>query len=154
MAHWRREGPMTEDVRPCGSRAGDSGKDTQMKLQKSLVSISKLHVLILGVFSAGARGATPSFTVTATNVTMSSSGSNGTGSSRFTLTSVNGYTGTVGINCYPTNEPAGTKLPYCGGSLPPVGYTLTADAAVTGSLPFFNIPIPEPASMPVRRLQA
>jgi hypothetical protein len=125
-----------------------------MKNQKSLVILSTLLVLSFGVFSAQARAATSSFTMSATNVTMTSSGSKGTGSTTFTLTSVNGYSGTVGVICYPTNEPAGAKLPYCGGSLPPVGYTLTANASVTGSLPFFNVPVPEPVSMPVRRSRA
>ncbi|MGP8251603.1 MAG: hypothetical protein ACLQHF_06175 [Terracidiphilus sp.] len=125
-----------------------------MKKQKAFVSIATFLTLGLGIYGAQARAVTPSFTVSATNVTMSSSGSNGTGLSIFTLTSVNGYTGTVGVTCYPANEPAGAKLPYCGGSLPPVGYTLNANAVVTGSLPFFNVPVPEPVSMPVRRSQA
>jgi hypothetical protein len=122
--------------------------------QKFLVSIATFLALSICVFSTQVRAAAPSFTISATNATMTSSGSNGRGSSTYTLTSVNGYTGTVGINCYPTNEPTGAKIPYCGGSVPPVGHTLTANATVTGSLPFFNVPVPEPASMPVRKSRA
>jgi hypothetical protein len=66
---------------------------------------------------------------------------------------MDGYTGTVGITCYPTNEPAGAKLPYCGGSAM-IGHTLTADATVTGPLPFFNVPVPEPVSIPAGKSQA
>lgn len=109
-----------------------------------------LFVLSFGVYCAQARAATPSFNISATSVTMSSSGSSGTGSSTFKLTSVNGYSGTVGITCYPSSEPAGAKLPYCGGSAM-VGHSLTANAQVTGSLPFFNVPVPEPVSMPLHR---
>ncbi|MGD0914208.1 MAG: hypothetical protein ABR928_20140 [Terracidiphilus sp.] len=124
-----------------------------MKEQKSLIAISALLVLIFGILGAQARAANPSFTISATNVTISSSGSSGTGSSTFTLTSVNGYTGTLGISCYPTSEPAGATLPYCGGSAM-IGHTLTANAIATGALPFYNVPVPEPVSMPVRRSKA
>jgi hypothetical protein len=113
-----------------------------MNIQRSFVSLATLLALGIGVYGAQAQPATPVFNVSASNVTMSSSGKNGTGSSTFTLTSMDGYTGTVGITCYPTSEPAGAKIPYCGGSLPPVGYTLKANATVTGSLSFYNVPVP------------
>ncbi len=121
-----------------------------MNIQKSFISLSMLLVLTFGVVSAQAQPARPIFTISATNAIMSSSGPNGTGSSTFTLTSEDGYSGTIGITCYPTSEPAGAKLPYCGGSAM-IGHTLTPNAMVTGSLPFFNVPVPEPVSMPVRR---
>lgn len=124
-----------------------------MNLQKSIVTFSSMLVLSFGFFGTQARAATPSFTISATNATMSSSGSSGTGSSTFTLTSFNGYSGTIGITCYPTSEPAGAKMPYCGGSAM-LGHSLTANAMVTGSLPFFNVPVPEPVSIPVRRSKA
>jgi hypothetical protein len=144
---------MAEAVRPGGRRGGSPGKDSPMEIQKQSVSIAALMALSFGLFAAQARAANPSFTITATNATMSSSGSGGTGSSTFTLTSVNGYTGTVGITCYPTDQPTGAKLPYCGGPAM-IGHTLTADAMVTGSLPFYNEPVPEPVSMPVRKSHA
>lgn len=112
-----------------------------MDVQKSFVSLSLLVALSFAANGAQARAANPDFTIAATNVTMSSSGPKGTGSSTFTLTSVNGYTGTIGITCHPTNEPASAKLPYCGGSAM-IGHTLTANAVVTGSLPFYNEPVP------------
>jgi hypothetical protein len=128
-------------------------KDPPVENQKSFVSIAIFLALSICVLSPQARAAAPSFNITATSVTISSSGSNGTGSSTFTLTSVNGYTGTIGISCYPTSEPTGAKLPYCGGGAL-IGHTLTADSTVTGSLPFYNVPVPEPAGMPVRKSRA
>jgi len=122
-----------------------------MENRKSLAMIEMLLVLSLIGFAAQARAATPTFTVSATNVTMSSSNSSGKGSSSFTLTPLNGYYGTVGVSCYPTSQPVGARLPYCGGGTPPVGYTMNPSAVVTGSLPLFNIPVPEPVNLPVRR---
>jgi hypothetical protein len=141
---------MAGAIQPGGRRKGSPGKDAPVENRKSVVSFAIVIALSLGVFGARAPAATPSFTITATNVTMTSSGSKGTGSSTFTLTSVNGYTGTVGVTCYPTTEPAGAKLPYCGGSLE-IAHRLTANAVVTGALPFFNVAVPEPVTMPVHR---
>jgi hypothetical protein len=125
---------------------------------------------VFGLFLAfnfvvsGSRGlaATPEFTITATNVTMSSSTSSGTGSSSFTLTSVNGYTGQVRVECSPPTATAGVSVPYCGAGvagnaaipvLPPI--TLTANEVVTGSVDFYNAPVPCsnpcPASLPRHR---
>jgi len=112
-----------------------------------------LPALILGSVTPQAHAANPTFTISATNVTMSSSGSSGTGASTFTLTSLNGYTGTIGINCYPTTEQAGATVPFCGGSAM-IGHTLSANQVVTGQLPFYNVPVPEPVRLPLRRSHA
>jgi len=71
---------------------------------------------------------------------MSSTSSSGTGSSAFTLTSVNGYVGTVGVNCSNLDPPAGVNVPICdfGGPAFPVSYTLTANQVMTGSILFLN----------------
>ncbi|MGB8029355.1 MAG: hypothetical protein WCF30_06780 [Terracidiphilus sp.] len=118
-------------------------------------------LLAVSLFLTGltASAATPGFTITATNATLSSSTSSGAGSSSFTLTSVNGYTGQVRVDCQPPTPPAGAKLPYCGPGVPsdaaipaqpPI--TLTANESVTGNIPFYNAPIPCsnpcPASLP------
>ncbi len=79
-------------------------------------------------------GATPSFTITASNVTMSSSG---TGSIPFTLTSVDGFAGTVSVSCGPANPPTGSILPQCnytGSPIAQAGYTLNANATLTESV--------------------
>lgn len=111
----------------------------------------------LAVADSPALAAAPQFTLTATNATMSSSGSNGTGSSTFTLTSVNSYAGTIYIGCVPPTPPSGVKVPYCdlsaGPARPPV--TLTANQAVTGTLSLVNAPVPCtdvcPVSLPRQR---
>jgi hypothetical protein len=109
--------------------------------------------------------ATPSFTITATNVTLSSATSSGIGSSSFTLTSVNGYAGQVRVNCNPPTPPAGVKVPYCGYGVPsgtaaipaqpPI--TLTANEAATGTIAFYNAAVPCsnpcPASLPHRAVR-
>jgi hypothetical protein len=111
-----------------------------------------------------ALAATPSFTITATNVAVSSSSSSGVGSSTFTLTSVNGYAGSVRVTCALPTPPAGVKVPYCTGGFPAPGpaavpaqppIALTANEVVTGTVPFFNAATPVPFSMlrqPARRL--
>ncbi len=82
----------------------------------------------------------PSFTIVATNVTMSSTLATGSGSTSFLLTSVNGYAGTVGVNCSNLDPPAGINVPVCdfGGPAFPVSYPLTANQAVTGTVLFLN----------------
>lgn len=97
-----------------------------------------------------ASAVTPSFTITATGATISTSTSSGTGASTFTLTSVNGYTGSVRVTC---NSPApvpGVTVPYCtyGGQTsgaavpvqPPIA--LTANETATGTMFFYNAPVP------------
>ena len=61
--------------------------------------------------SLPAHAAPPSFTISATNVTLPSSGD---GSIPFVLTSVDGYVGTVAVSCPEVNAPAGARIPYCG----------------------------------------
>jgi hypothetical protein len=96
-----------------------------------------------------ALAATPSFTITATNVTMSSSDSTGIGSSSFTLTSIDGYTGTLQIGCNIPTPKIGVAVPSCGYgaagaaaiSIEPPRIALAADQVVTGTVPFSN-PVP------------
>jgi hypothetical protein len=137
-----------------------------MQRYRLIVLLGFLLAFSFVVFGSPALAATPSFTITGTNVTMSSSTSSGAGSSSFTLTSVNGYTGTVSVRCAPPllspPPPGGLKVPYCGnGGLgagaipvqPPI--TLTANEVVMGTIPFFNSPVPCsnpcPASLPQHR---
>jgi hypothetical protein len=98
--------------------------------------------------------ATPAFTIAATNVTMSSSTSTGTGSSSLTITSVNGYTGTIGIICGgPTYQP-GITVPACnfGGPAVIAIVPLTANQVATATIAFDNtLPCnPCPVSLPRR----
>jgi hypothetical protein len=106
-----------------------------------------LTVLALGfacnLSSFHALAATPGFTLTATGVTESSSGTNGTGLSNITLTSVDGYTGIVQVVCDPPTPPSGVKIPFCNnGPIADPSYTLTANQSVTGKMGFYNDPLP------------
>jgi len=125
-----------------------------MQRYRLLTVLGFLFAFNLTYFDSPALAATPDFTITATNVTMSSSSSSGQGSSSFTLTSVNGYSGTVGINCTAQTPPTGVKVPFCGGVVAFQPYTLTANQVVTGSVGFFNAPQPCsnpcPVSLPRR----
>ena len=105
-----------------------------MQRHSILVSLGLLLVFSSGFGGARARAATPSFTISAANVTMPSSGN---GSIPITLTSVNGYTGLIGMTCSPMNPPVGAKLPTCV-FLQGAGIQLTANGTVTGS--FLLIP--------------
>ncbi len=94
----------------------------------------------------------PSFTISASNVAMPSTG---TVSIPFTLTSVNGFAGLVGVTCAAPTEPMGVKAPFCNQGGPLMAYTLTADGTTTGSISIVAIqPNPVPLvsrSRPAKR---
>jgi hypothetical protein len=99
------------------------------------------------VSSPRAFAAAPSFAVSATNVTMPLSQSQ-YGSSTFTLTSVNGYTGGPQVTCAAINPPAEAKLPTCyqHGLMP----ALPANGTLNGEILFIapgQPPPPEPAGL-------
>ena len=106
-----------------------------MQRRKIIFPFVISFAFISGSSVGRAQGATPTFTVTANNLTMPSSG---TGSIAFTLTSLNGWAGTVVMNCAPTNPPAGAIVPDCGyegsGLQPVQDYPLAANGTATGSL--------------------
>jgi hypothetical protein len=93
-----------------------------------------------GLDSVPAHAATPSFTISATNVTMPSSGN---GSIPFVLTSVDGYVGTVAVQCPEVNAPARARIPDCGGG-PLFAFDLTANETVDGNLILtpYGVPVP------------
>lgn len=139
-----------------------------MRSYRLVVFLGLLFAVGFAFTGSPALAATPSFTITATNVTVSSSTSSGVGSSTFTLTSVNGYTGTIRVSCNLPTPLTGVKVPYCGYGTPessagtpappdntltatpgsaaatpaPPSITLTANEVVTGILPFFNSVVP------------
>jgi len=109
-----------------------------MQRRRMSLLVASLLAFTVTFLGTNALAATPSFTITATDVTMSSNGSDGVGTSTTTLTSVNGYSGSVRVACnYPTLQ-AGVKAPYCGGAVavPPVA--LNANQVVTGSIGFYT----------------
>jgi hypothetical protein len=124
-----------------------------MRFHPMLVVPGQLLTVVCVLAGLPALAATPAFTLAASNVTMSSNTSSGTGSSSFTLASVNGYAGTVGINCSAPTPPAGVKVPVCdfGGPAYPYIETLAANQTATGTIAFRNsLPAcnPCPVSLP------
>src|SRR5579863_4285091 len=87
---------------------------------------------------------TPSFTIAATNVTLPS-GKTGA-STQVTVTSVNGYSGILVLNCQYAGAEMGAKSPNCGGGTARA-YPLGAGQAVTGSLPFYPYGTVVPTAM-------
>jgi hypothetical protein len=73
----------------------------------------------------------PSFTIAATNVTMSSGGN--LASSKFTLTSLNSYAGQIRVSCAYSGGEMGARVPSCGIYTNPT-FNLGADQTVTGTL--------------------
>ncbi len=74
--------------------------------------------------------------------------SSGTVSIPFTLTSVNGFTGSLAVSITPPTPPVGTKLPYLDIGGPVIGYLLTANATVKASIgALLAIPKPVPVKL-------
>ena len=119
------------------------GKESAMRMYRVAVCFGILLWLGMGFSGLRLQAATPSFKVTASNTTMPSSGF---GTMPITLTSVNGYTGSIYVTCSPTNPPAGAKLPSCGSPTAPHAYTLAANATVEGSVTLIpygdDVPLP------------
>jgi len=122
-------------------------------MRKSCLLVLFGSLLVFSSGSSGSRAlaATPDFTITSSDVTMSSSSSSGMGSTSFTLTSVNGYTGAVAVTCAPPSVPTGVRVPVCGGSVLTPAYTLAANQVVTKTISIYNVPVPTPASLQDRR---
>jgi hypothetical protein len=105
-------------------------------------SLSFVWVLALGfaLHNVPVYALPPSFTISASNAIMPSSGN---GAIPFRLTSVDGYSGTVVVQCPEVNAPTGAKVPNCGGG-PLVAHELTADQTFSGMLVLtpYGVPIP------------
>jgi hypothetical protein len=88
-------------------------------------------LLLLGAGFCSAQTPAPSFTISATNVTMPSSGMVAI---PFTLTSVNGFVGSVSVFCFlPTVAGSVNKGPYCEDYGPAHAFPLTANGTTTGN---------------------
>jgi hypothetical protein len=106
-----------------------------MNERRGILTFAAILMISLGLAGGRAFAATPSFAISAGNVTMSAAGSSVV---TFTLTSVDGYSGSVNVICNPVNAPAGASLPLCGQPsvvADPKVYTLAANATVQGSFP-------------------
>lgn len=126
-----------------------------MQRRRALVLFAASIAFISRPAAGLAQGATPTFTVTASSVTMPSSG---TGTVAFALASVNGWAGQVVVSCAPPNPPTGAIVPECnyaGGGLTPAQppIPLAANGTATGSVNLVAeiTPCnPCPASLPIR----
>jgi hypothetical protein len=124
-----------------------------MRARSLLVLFGSFLATISGLGSGHAQGATPGLTISASNATMPISG---TGAIPFTLTSVNGFAGTVNVSCGPANPPTGSILPQCnytGSPIATLPYTLTANGTVTGSLNLVAYVPPCSSPCPVKLLR-
>lgn len=100
-----------------------------MKRNVALCCLGLFPAFAVGHGRAQMPAPTPSFTIAASAITMPSSG---TGLIPFTLTSVNGFAGTLNITCTPPNPAAGVREPVCGGGSV-TSFVLAAKATVTGN---------------------
>lgn len=101
-----------------------------MTRNKALSCMIVLSALASAVCAAQVPTNAPIFTISASNVTMPASGMV---SIPFTLTSVNGFVGSVVVQCVPPTVSAGVKAPYCEDYGPIQAFPLTADGSTTGS---------------------
>jgi hypothetical protein len=127
------------------SRAFDPAeRNSIMRAMGSLLSFKIAFVLCLGFNGAVVlAAATPAFTISAANTTVSASG---TGTTTFTLTASNGYSGTIVVNCEAASPPADAKLPYCGGSAV-LAEKLNSGETVSGSVPLTKSRVPGLANL-------
>lgn len=98
-----------------------------MKRYAALVCLVSL--IVFASVSGRAQMPTPSFTLAAGNITMPSSGN---GLIPFTLTSVNGFVGSVHVGCTTPDAPAGVTEPVCDGEPVSPPTVLAANATATG----------------------
>jgi hypothetical protein len=113
-----------------------------MTRNKALFCTIVLSALASAVCAAQVPVPVPSFTISASNVTMPS---NGMVSIPFTLTSVNGFVGSVVVLCVEPTVSAGVNPPYCEDYGPVQAFPLTADGSTTGS---FEVVADKPEAFP------
>ena len=116
-----------------------------MLTNKALSCLVVLFALVSAACAVGmAPTPAPSFTISASNVTMPLSG---TVAIPFTLTSVNGFAGPVAVLCGEPTVPGSINLgPYCDQGGPLMAYTLVANGTTTGSITIVAIP-PNPVPL-------
>jgi hypothetical protein len=123
-------------------------------VNKSIIALMKKSATLmcfLGLIAptsirgtATAQTPAPSFTISAAPYTMTTNG----GAIPFTLTSIHGYTGQLGVTCTNPDPPAGVNEPNCGNYGPATaGYTLAANGTATGTVDIVAIePLPSPGN--------
>ncbi len=84
----------------------------------------------------------PDFTITGENITISRTGS---GAIPYTLSSVNGFTGSVAVVCDPPPESLSVNIPVCGAG-PVFAYPVSSGQVIQGSFTLYSRGTPMPAS--------
>jgi hypothetical protein len=143
MRRWRLTTYLHAGVR---FRHTAAEKDTQevsvITRNNTLTRLGVLLACASRLSNAQTSTPTPSFTLSASNITMPSSG---TTSIPFTLISVNGFAGSLALGVTPPTPPAGVKLPYLEIGGPAQLYPLTANGTLTSSIGVLSaIPVPVP----------
>ena len=87
--------------------------------------------LALSADGDAAAATSPGFTITASNVSVSDTGS---GSSSYTVTSVDGFTGKVGVSCFAPGINGSLAIPDC--DVPEQFLTIPANGSASGTMPF------------------
>jgi hypothetical protein len=95
-----------------------------------LPAIFLMSLALLAAHDAAA-ATTPGVSITASNVSVSDTGS---GSSAYTVTSVGGFTGQVGVSCFAPELDGALVLPDC--DIPQQFLTIPANGSATGKMPF------------------
>jgi hypothetical protein len=114
-----------------------------MTRSKALQGLAVSVTLAIGISTASAAPPVPTFTITSGNVTMSASGT----SIPFTLTSVDGFSGSLAIQVSQPTVPAGVRLPYLELGGPAIAIPLVENLTVTGSI---GVLASTPSVVPVR----
>jgi hypothetical protein len=112
-----------------------------MQSRRLLVLVGSLLVVSFELSGASAQTSTP-FAITATDVTMPSSG---IGVSQYTVTGIPAA-GTLAISCAYSGPVTVAKLPLCP-MTPPVVYTVTAGETLTGQIDFYPYGSPIPVGL-------
>lgn len=102
-----------------------------MTSNKALTCLVILLAIGSRFCSAKAPAPAPSFTISASNVTMPTSGMVAV---PFTLTSMNGFVGSVAVSCTPPTVATGVRAPLCQEGGPARAYSLTANGTATGNV--------------------
>jgi hypothetical protein len=102
-------------------------------LSRDYPLLPAIFYISLAVLTAGdaAAATSPGFTIAASNVSVSDTGS---GSSSYTVTSVSGFTGQVGVSCFPPEINGALAIPNC--DVPEQFLTIPVNGSVSGKMPF------------------
>jgi hypothetical protein len=108
-------------------------KDEQPMRSLGYALLPVVFLVSLAVCAVGDASAatSPGFTLTASNVSVSDTGS---GSSSYTITSVGGFTGKVGASCFEPEIDGALVIPNC--DVPEQFLTIPANGSVSGTMPF------------------